>query len=153
MLAGVEAHHVAFQNVRFMAAAERRDLVDQLCSLLLCNKAGCLYRVDQYLQFGNAEAAILDIVPFFFADPVPHDLVAKLIENSDIFRQCPALTRNAHLSELAANLTSGEGMLLICLLTQKFKELQQLIFLPVFLCHVPPPRVFLQKGINYHQTL
>ena len=44
----------------------------------------------------------------------------------------------------------NNGMLLIRLLTQKFEELQQLILLPIFLCHVPPPTIFLQIGIKYH---
>ena len=90
-----------------MSAAQLSDLVDQLCRFLIRNEAGCLYCVDQYLQFGNTETTILNVVSLFFSDPVPHDFIPKFIKNSDVLRQRPALTRNAHLYQPIANCTGG----------------------------------------------
>ena len=73
------------------------------------------------LEYGNQEIEQEHLL--YALMTIEDSLIAKLIENSDIFRQRPALTRNSHLSQFAANRTGGERVLFIRLLTQKFEEL------------------------------
>ena len=118
-----------------MAATQRCQLVHQLCRLFLGDKAGGLHRIDQNFQLGDGEAAVGDIVAVLLAHPLTHDLIADTVEEGNVLAEGAPLTGKPQLGESCADGVGGEGMLFIRLLLQQFQQPQQLIFLPIFLCH------------------
>ena len=118
-----------------MAAAQRCQFVHQLRRLFLGDKAGGLHRVDQNFQLGDGKTAVSDIVAVLLAHTLTHDLVADAVEEGDVLAEGAPLAGETRLGEPCADGVGGEGMLLVRLLLQQFQQPQQLIFLPIFLCH------------------
>ena len=79
MLPCIEMHYIACQYFSLVAAAEGCNLGDKVVRFLFRYEARRLDSVYKYLQLGEAEAAILDIVGVLLAVFDLHDLIALRI--------------------------------------------------------------------------
>ena len=136
MLARVEVNNTAFQNVRSVAATKRSNFIYHLSGLLLRDKCGRLYRIDQYFQLRDAELPILNVIHSLPADLFAFDLKAIINELLHVGPNALTFTWDAFFIQLLAKLIGRKRMLYIGLLPQNLPKSQHLHFQNTIISHL-----------------
>ena len=101
------------EELRFVDAGQRFNLLNQRCGLLVGDEFGGLNAIDQQLQLRQLKTAVGNIVAGILAGPTLHDVQAKNAQRLDVIVNTFPFTGNPMCGEMLNQLAHRNQMVFI----------------------------------------